>query len=167
MRLAFALLLSPLAAHAEAIDAKPGLWERTVTMQQQMAMPPLPDLSALSPAQRAQMERTMAAMGGRPTTSRECVTPEMLSRWEDFQKDPQQGSDCTHQVLESSPKSVRMAISCEGGATTGTMQFTASSPEKIDGTIDMVHRKDGVERPMKMTIASRWLGPDCESATPE
>jgi hypothetical protein len=164
MRLAFALLMSPLAAHAETIDAKPGLWERTVTMQQQMAMPSLPDLSALSPAQRAQMERTMAAMSGKPTTSRECVTPAMLEKWEDFQKDPQQASDCTHQVLESTPRSVRMAVTCQDGATTGTMQFTAASPERIDGTIDMVHRKDGVERPMKMTIASRWLGSDCESA---
>ena len=160
------LALFARPAGAESIDVKPGLWERTVTMQMAMELPPLPDLSALPPEQRALIERSLAAMSGKPTTSRECVTPAMLERWEDFQ-DPEPGSDCQHRVLESTRKTVRMAVTCDGGATTGTMHFTASSRERLDGTIEMVNREDGAERPMKMTIASRWLGADCGDVAPE
>ena len=37
------LALFARPAGAESIDVKPGLWERTVTMQMAMELPPLPD----------------------------------------------------------------------------------------------------------------------------
>lgn len=159
--------LAAVAAGAEGLAMKPGLWERTVTMQMPgaPAMPDLPDLSQLPPEQRAQIEQGMRAMSGKPTITRECVTPEMLKRWEDFSKGDSDAS-CTRSVREHTPQRVAMSLSCDDGRTTGTMDFAAPTPERLTGNVTMLSRRDGAEHTMKMQLSLRWLGADCGDVKP-
>ena len=39
-----------------------------------------------------------------------------------------------------------MAISCEDGASKGTLEFVSQGPERMTGTMSMLRRKDGAER---------------------
>jgi hypothetical protein len=160
-----ALMLAAGAAHADGLAMKPGLWERTVTMHRpgMPAMPP--ELAQLPPEQRAQMEQMMGMMSGKPVTTRECVTPEMLKKWEEYSKGHTEG-DCTHTVRESTPQQVSMAVSCDGGRTTGTLEYKAPTPERMTGSIDMLSRSDEGEHAMRMEIVSRWLGADCGGVAP-
>lgn len=161
------VVLAALAAQAEGVAMKPGLWERTVTMQMPgaPAMPDLPELDQLPPEQRAQIEQSLGAMSGKPVTTRECVTPEMLKRWEDFSKGESESS-CTHEVREQTPQRVSMSLSCDRGQTTGTMDFAAPTPERMTGNVTMRSRRNGAEHTMKMQLASRWLGADCGAVKP-
>jgi hypothetical protein len=146
-----ALALPALAAHAEGIAMKPGLWERTVTTQMPgaPAMPDLPDLSQLP-----------------PVVERECVTPEMLKRWEDFAHDDDAGERCTRNVKEQTPKRVVMTMSCEGGRTTGTMEMNAPTPGRMTGSATLVSQREGVAHTTKMKFDSKWLGADCGDVKP-
>jgi len=163
-----ALALPALAAHAEGIAMKPGLWERTVTTQMPgaPAMPDLPDLSQLPPEQRAQIEQSMAMMSGKPVVERECVTPEMLKRWEDFAHDDDAGERCTRSVKEQTPKRVVMTMSCEGGRMTGTMEMNAPTPGRMTGSATLVSQREGGPHTTKMKFDSKWLGADCGDVKP-
>lgn len=168
IRFAVAVLaaVTAAAAWADVSDVKPGLWERTVVMQVANP-PPMPDLSKLPPEQRAHVEKMMAPMPGKPTTLRECVTPEMAKEWKHFAKDDREDPSCTRKVLESSPKHVEMALECAKGPSSGTLEFTAESPEHVVGTISMVHGAGGTERRMNMRIDSHWLGAECGDVMPD
>jgi hypothetical protein len=162
---ALAIAFAPGAAFAQAIDAKPGLWERTVVMQH-AGMSGLPDFSKLPPEQRARLQPMIDQMQGKPVTMRECVTPETLQKWQEYAKGSGEDASCEHTVLESDPKHVRMSVSCKGGVRTGTMEWTAKTPELMEGRFDMVDRSDGSERKMTMTMTSRWLGAECGDVKP-
>jgi hypothetical protein len=146
---------------------KPGLWERTSTMQQPgmpaMAMPP--EMANMPPEKRAQMEKMMGMMSGKPTTTRECITPEMLQRWEDYARQQSQGQ-CTHEVRERTPQKVSMTVTCDGGRSTGTMEFLAPAPERMTSTVQMLHKTPAGERSMKLDSDARWLGADCGEVKP-
>lgn len=157
---ALAIAFVPGAAFAQAIDAKPGLWERTTVMQH-AGMPALPDASKLPPEARAQFQAMIDQMQGKPVTRRECVTPETLKEWQEYATGSSDDATCQHTVLESDAKRVRMAVSCQEGKMTGTLEWKASTPESMEGRFDMVDRSTGVERKMSMTMTSRWLGPEC------
>lgn len=165
--LAAAVFACPaLAAHAEGVDLKPGLWERTVTMQIRGATTPdLPELDSLPPEQRAQLEQALVAMSGKPTVERECVTPDMLKRWEDFSQGEGDPS-CTRTVQQQTPKRVVMSLTCDGGKMTGTMDFAAPSPERLTGSVSMRSTREDTPRSMDMKLDSRWLGADCGSVKP-
>jgi hypothetical protein len=70
-RLSVALVLCSASwgtAAAASLDAKPGLWERTVVTLSELAPTgPKPDLSKLAPEQRKKLEQVMS---GSATTSR-------------------------------------------------------------------------------------------------
>jgi len=162
---AAALALPALTARAEGIALKPGLWERTVTMQLP-GMPDLPDLSQLPPEQRAQIEQGMAMMSGKPVIERECVTPAMLKRWEDFaQEESDDVQRCTRQIREQTPKRVAMTVSCENG-TTGSMAFDAPNPGRMTGTATMVSPHEEGPQTVRMKFDSKWLGADCGDVKP-
>jgi len=158
--------LAPVA-RAAGPDLKPGLWERTVTMQTPMpAIAGMPELDQVPPEQRAQIEKLIATMAGKPTIVRECVTPDMLKQWDDFARDRTERG-CTSTVTEQTPQRVVMSLSCEGGKSTGTLEFNAQGRERMTGTISMVHASDGGERRMKINTSSRWLSAECGDVTPD
>jgi hypothetical protein len=162
-----ALLAGAPVARAAGPDLKPGLWERTVTMQSPMpAMAGMPELDRVPPEQRAQLEKLLATMAGKPTILRECVTPEMLAKWDDFARErTEQG--CTSTVKEQTPQRVVMALSCEGGKSTGTLEFNVKGREQMTGTISMVHTAEDGARHMKINTSSRWLNADCGNIKPD
>jgi hypothetical protein len=162
-----ALALAAAAAQADGMDVKPGLWERTTSVQHpgMPGMAALPEMAELPPEQRAQMEKMMGAMSGKPTVTRECITPEMLKQWEDYAKAHSEAG-CTHEVRERSPQKVSMAMSCDGGRTTGTAEFTAPTPEQMTSAITTVSQREGGERRMKIESSARWLGADCGDVKP-
>ncbi len=164
-----AALLLPAApvARAAGPDIKPGLWERTITMEGGMSgVTGMPELDKVPPEQRAQIEKLMAAMTGKPTIVRECVTAENARKWEDYARDRTERG-CTSTVTEETAKRVVTAVSCDGGASTGTLEFVSDGPEHMTGTFSMVRRKDGKEHSMRMKMISRWLGAECGDVAPD
>src|SRR6266567_805079 len=165
-QLALAVQLLALAGPSEAamLDAKPGLWESITTTQiEGGVMPQIPDVSKLTADQRARVEQSMGMRAGaRPTTSvaRQCVTPEMLEKWETFAKS-ERGDQCQRSVIDQSSRHVKMNVSCSNGKSTGDMELTATSSDRVTGKMAMVVRTDGGNRKMNVSFESRWLGADC------
>src|SRR4030095_9619881 len=78
------------SSYAAGLDAKPGLWERSVTTQTDLSPTAKHDLSKLSPADRAKFEKMMSGQistGRRTRISKECVTPAMLAGWSTVARD--------------------------------------------------------------------------------
>ena len=66
------------SVHAAGLDAKPGLWERSVTTQTDLLPTAKHDLSKMPPAERAKLDEMMSGQistGRRTRMSKECVTP--------------------------------------------------------------------------------------------
>ncbi|HEX8013121.1 MAG TPA: DUF3617 domain-containing protein [Casimicrobiaceae bacterium] len=174
LRLTLAISIACSAGAAVAgVNVKPGLWEHTTTTRTEggPAMPQMPDLSNLPPEQRARIEQMMAGrMSGQPQTqiARTCITPDQLKEWDSYAKGQRDsgGPRCERKVLEQSPQHVKMGLSCEGGKTTGNIEFTATSSERVTGKIAMVSRNDGAPRTFNAEISGRWLGSDCGDIKP-
>jgi Protein of unknown function (DUF3617) len=156
------------AVAAASLDAKPGLWERTVVMLSELAPTgPKPDLSKLAPEQRKKLEQVMS---GSATTSRrtrvtqECVTPAMLQKWSTVMGDAS-GAKCERKVEVENPKRFKVALSCDGGKTTGDIDFTASG-EGFKGSVTLKSREAEFDRIVTQQISSKWLGSDCGSVVP-
>jgi hypothetical protein len=158
--------IAPTLASAQAIDAKPGLWEHTAVMRQ-ASMPPMPDLSKLPPEQRAQMQTMIDQMSGKPVVQRRCVTAESLKSWERYARQAQEESSCRYTILESNPKRVRMTMTCESNQTTGSMEWSVPTPESMQGSFDITSTRKGAERRMSATMSGRWLGADCGDVLPD
>ena len=153
-----------VTAEAAGLDAKPGLWERSVTTQTELTPTVKHDMSKIAPEERAKLEQAMAGqvtMGRRTRISQECVTPQMLEKWSAFAPDDGK-SHCERKVATETPKHIKLALSCDGGATRGDIEFTASG-ERFKGTIAMVSHEAQFDRITKQEITSKWLGSDCGS----
>ena len=155
-------------AVAASLDAKPGLWERTVVMLSELVPTgPKPDLSKLAPEQRKKLEQVMS---GSATTSRrtrvtqECVTPVMLQKWSTVMGDAS-SAKCERKVEVENSKRFKVALSCDGGRTTGDIDFTASG-EGFKGSVTLKSREAEFDRIVTQQISSKWLGSDCGSVVP-
>jgi len=156
------------AAAAAGLDAKPGLWERTVvTLSELVPTAPKPDLSKLAPEERKKLEQVMS---GSATTSRrtrvtqECVTPAMLQTWSAVIGDAS-SAKCERKVGVENPKRFKVALSCDAGKTTGDIEFTASG-EGFKGSVALKSREAEFDRIVTQQISSKWLGSDCGSVVP-
>jgi len=156
------------AAAAASLDAKPGLWQRTVVTLSELAPTgPKPDLSKLAPEERKKLEQVMS---GSATTSRrtrvteECVTPAMLQKWSTVLGDAS-GAKCERKVEVENPKRFKVALSCDGGKTTGDIEFTASG-EGFKGSVALKSREAEFDRIVTQQISSKWLGSDCGAVVP-
>ena len=100
-----------VSAVAAAPDAKPGLWERTVTRQMDGApMSPVADPSKLTLEQRARIEQMMSMRGATaPTTSvlRYCVTAEAARQWDSFSREDGDEAKCERTVQDDSPRATQ------------------------------------------------------------
>jgi hypothetical protein len=155
-------------ADAAPLDAKPGLWERTVvTMSELFPTGPKPDLSKIEPEERKKLEEVMS---GRVTTGRrtrvteECVTPAMLEKWSALARDPP-GEACKRTIATENSKEIKVALSCDGGQTTGDIEYKASG-ERLEGKISMVSHEREFDRLVTHEITSKWLGRDCGTVGP-
>lgn len=159
------------AALGAAPDVKAGLWERTVTRQMEgPPVSPVADLSKLPPEQRARIEQMLAQNGTTaPTTTvlRYCVTPETAQKWETFARNERDDASCQQTVQDSTPRSVRIAVTCDAGKRTGTIDFAAASPDRVTGSMVFVIKEERGDRKIRVDIDSRFVSADCGAVKPE
>ena len=175
-----AVLSLPVCRAADDIkplDVKPGLWETTTKtemggMPAMPTMPQIPEdaLAKMPPAQRAQIEARMKAMGGgggpRSSTVKSCITKESLARGEHF---GQNDNSCTYKVANSS-SSVKQEIhmECTRGTTkmTGDMTIERLDSEHVKGNMSMKAGEGGPPINVKMSFETKYLGADCGDVKP-
>src|SRR5690348_7939827 len=117
--IAFLLALAPLASAQEfkPVDVKPGLWETTMKMDmagmlaRNMPQIPAERLAQLPPEQRQRIEAMMKGGSMPPSTSKSCITREMLDKGLSFHHD----NSCTYKVTASSSNSQTMHMDCSKG----------------------------------------------------
>ncbi len=163
----FLCLTFSSSPYAAGLDAKPGLWERSVTTRTDLLPTAKHDLSKLPPAERAKLEQMMSGQvttGRRTRVSQECVTAAMLERWSTVAPDAS-GAKCERKVEIENPKHFKVALSCDGGKTTGDIEFTASG-ERFKGSVALKSREPEFDRIVTQQISSKWLGSDCGSVAP-
>ncbi len=165
-----ATLISAAASQAATVslNLKYGLWEIT-SAGTTSGVPQVPAaaLANLTPAQKAKMQAAIAAAmasAGKPHTYKSCVTAESLQRG--F-SDPELSNGCTETVVSSTPTDMQVKIACTGRhPMQGTFHFQASSPEAIDGTVDMAVTEGGSAMKVNRQISGKWVAADCGDVKP-
>lgn len=156
-------------ASAASPDAKPGLWERTVTRQVEGApVAPVADRSRLTPEQRARVEQMMGARGATvPTTSvvRYCVTPDAARQWDSFTREDAVDAKCERTVQDESARALSASLAC-GTRQKATVAFAALDPGRVRGTITWVRQDEGGARTTTVDVDNRWLSSDCGAVKP-
>ncbi len=166
---ALALMGATVVASAASPDARPGLWERTVTRQIDGApVAPIADRPNLTPEQRARLEAMAGARGATPPTTsviRYCVTPDAAGQWDSFARESADEAKCERSVQGESTRSLEVSLAC-GARQKGTVAFTAVDPGHVRGTITWIRQDEGGTRTTKVDVDNRWLSPDCGAVKP-
>src|SRR5262245_55279313 len=130
--LAACMALPFIAAAAQKLNVKPGLWEVT-TVSQMSGRPPLPKelMDKMTPQQLAQMEAAMkaeAAKGPQTDTDRECVTQEELE-WPFESADAE---ECEQTIVTATRTTQEVRLVCTGALQgSGVFRITAPTPETM------------------------------------
>ena len=160
-------LLGAAAAQAQG-HIKPGLWENTVTMKSDNpAMEQMKArLAAMTPEQRAQMEKLIPGMapGGAPNSIRVCITKEQAAR----DLTPDNDGRCTRTNVVRSGDTTRFDFSCKSARSdvSGHGSFTRISDNAYtaSSTADMVTKSTTTH--MQTDIASKFISGDCGDVKP-
>lgn len=181
-----ATALVPAPASAQAPPAlqkiRPGLWEHSVQMQSQsgqiegaLALAQKA-MSALSPAQRQQMEQMMAAQGlknlglggsngAKGQTVQACITPAQAAMDTLPQRD-----GCTQNVQRVDASTLKIAFQCQGSARTqptsgeGTVQL--QGPTAYTGQFRIKTALNGKTEQIDMAQSGTWLSDQCGATKP-
>jgi hypothetical protein len=170
MLMAVLLAAGCMAAAADPLNVKPGLWETTSTGTTTRTGTPMgPDaatLNAMTPEQRAQMEALLKRQtSGQPTvrTNQSCVTAEQVAKGlGNFADTP--SPRCKTEVLQKTPTDYHFRQVCsEGGSGQSDVEIKLhlDSPESATMTMDGVHTSDGRTVKMSHKAVSKWIGSDC------
>jgi hypothetical protein len=164
-----ALVLAVAYAGELALNVRTGLWQNTVAMQTSGQIPISDsDLAKMSPERRAQFEAAMkAAMASaaQPHVITSCVTAEQLRKGFSFKDE--NNPACKRQVVSISASAWEMHEECTGtSARTATIRFRASTPEEIDGKMEMTMTRGDRTMTSNGTIHGKWLAADCGSVKP-
>ena len=159
-----AMATAPAAAWAEPLNATPGLWEMTSTVQ--MHGPVLsPEMMAqIPPSARAQVEAAMKTMQ-QPHTSRTCITEQKLR--EGFNFDQSREGSCQKLEYTTSSSGFEVKYQCsEGDGASAVMhaRFGLTGRDHMAGTFDM--DRAGGEGPQHITgqVEGHWVSADCAGA---
>jgi len=161
--------VSTLAA-GTTLDVSTGLWEVT-SSGETTGVPPIPPevLARLPPAQRAQVEASIAAaiaQSSKPTKARTCITEKTLQRGLDFNQ--RELANCRRTVVNSSSSQLDVQMECTGDETmNGTFHFEAINRQTIRGNLHLVVSNGGNAMTMKRSIQGRWLSSDCGTVKAE
>ncbi len=175
-RLAVATLLLAGAAVQAQTHVKPGLWEETVTVksdnaQANAAMEQMKArMAAMSPEQRAAIEKMMASHGmgaggpGAPSTLRVCITKEQAER--DFT--PESNGHCTRTNVVRSGSTTRFDFACNNGKMniTGDGVFTQMGDSAFAVTTNANTMMAGTPSKIHSEIAGKFVSSDCGSVKP-
>jgi Protein of unknown function (DUF3617) len=153
-----------VVSHAQsAPPVKMGLWQSTVVSTMTGIQLP-PDV----------IEKMKAA--GRPipgstpqtTVTQSCLTPE---KWNQAWQHAQQRGDCQNTNLKQDASGMSVDIACktERGASTGHMQISFVSAEKVHGTTHLQMASGRSPQPIVMDfiIDSVFQGADCKGISPD
>ena len=155
---AAALCSSPIVS-AEALNAKPGAWEMTVTTAGSGNVIAPEALARMPPERRAMVEKMMAERGGKPNTSvrKSCVKKEDLEHDRFTEGDDDSG--CTRTTVSRTATKVVVAMSCPGTPPReGRFTFEAKTPQTVVGVID----QETAGGKFHVDINGKWLGASCE-----
>jgi hypothetical protein len=154
---------SAMLAQTATPPVKMGLWQTTnVGTVSGIQIPP--DVAARLQA----MGRPLPTMG-QPHTSvvQSCLTPES---WKKMFADMQQDHDCTftHQQQSSTGLSADMACKSDRGRSTGHVDMSFVSSEKMHGKahIEVITERQPNPIVMDMHFDSVYQGADCQGVTP-
>ena len=157
-------------AHAQSGMA-PGLWETRMSMknaQMDEAKAQMQaQMAAMSPDQRAMVEKMMAshgvAPGGQPSSVRVCVSKEQASRG----SLPQTDARCTQQEVSRSGNTVKYSFSCSGEhPMSGTGEFTLASPKSWTMHAVADTTVQGKPQHVEMDTAGTWVSDACGDVKP-
>ena len=168
------LALSGAAALAQQPHIRPGLWEETMKIKTDdpranAAMEQMQQrLAAMTPEQRAQMEKMMGghgmAMGPGGNTVRVCVTKEQIARG--FH--PEDRGHCSRSKVSSSGGVTSFEFACQGerDSVTGHGTFTemGDSTFAVATVADVVSQK--TSRHVESNIAGKFVSSDCGDVKP-
>jgi len=164
-----AILLPAAAWAADGFDVKPGLWESTSTVKISGMAIPESALANLPKEKRDQIEAMMNQ--AHTTTSKACITKEVLSKGFSFTTDTNKDNNCTQKTTSLTSSKVEMHVECTG-------QNTMSADVMID-RLDSEHVKGsfsgkgsgggrgaGGSASVSGTFMSKYLGADCGDVKP-
>lgn len=158
-------LTGGLAAQADDLDIKPGLWEHQMSMksesgqlEQQLEMA-RQQMESMPAAQKKMMEDMFAKQGisldfGNQTV-RNCVTEEEAARGD---LDWSENADCEHDVV-SSGDSTRIKFTCPNDNASGEMVLEGDSAYSGKSTAQV--NMGGSPETITITHNGRWISADC------
>lgn len=174
--IACAVTLPTAAALAQQPHIRPGLWEETVSVksdnaQMNAAMEQMKQrMAAMTPEQRAAMEKAMAAHGGggfnpgAPNTTRVCVTKEQIARG--FH--PEERGHCSRTNISTSGNVTKFDFACrsERGGISGHGVYTelADTAFTVSTAVDMVNQKMTMH--MQNDLTGKFISSDCGDVKP-
>ncbi|MGY4828413.1 DUF3617 domain-containing protein [Sphaerotilaceae bacterium SBD11-9] len=160
--------LSALAQNAAGPKIEAGLWEINIGIKSQSGKAEAAmkqaqaQIARLPPDQRKAVEEMMASQGVRlgdsTSTVKACISKEDADRGEV----PQQAGDCTQQVLERSPNSMKVKFACtttppaKGEAVVSFQGPTAYTSQAVVDTEVL-----GEAERVNVDQTGRWLGAEC------
>jgi hypothetical protein len=152
----------PLLA-AEKLAAKTGLWETTTTLTTAMPKPVIPVVSpemlaGIPAAQRAQIERALDTISGKPVSASSCVTEKDLEQGA-FRRQFEEVVKCTYTVVTASPKRQESTFQCSSpaGIVDGKMMVEVVDAAHVKGTMQIKDQQGLVET----KFDSKWISADC------
>jgi Protein of unknown function (DUF3617) len=150
-------------ANAAVPEIKPGLWEVTAKVQW-----PAPDLTKMSPEERAKYESGKAEREERLKQMQQprpiCITGEMVSKGHWF-GGGRRSADCEFSGVKTSAKTVSYDTVCTGQRpSTGKGKLTMVSAEKFSG--ESSSKSEASAREVKITTQGVWKAADCGATTP-
>ena len=171
-------LLPCLALAADHPPVRLGLWEITRDQQASGAAAAAPAVSEdmlarLPPEARARLEASMAARaqsnGSSSHSVKQCITEKNLAHV--FEREDRRDHKCTHTVVSRTATSMEMHLECKnlgpgGASSTGTFKWAVTTPESMQGSVDLVTTVAGHDLPMHSALTGKWLGADCGDVKP-
>lgn len=164
------LFLSLISSNTFALSKmKPGLWEHNFTIksdsgQVEKAMAEMKKRLAEMPAeQRKMMEEMMASKGlgmsNKGNSLKVCISK---AQAENMDIPQNQGQNCSQEVTERTDTTIKMKFNCTGGSeTSGTGEFTLTSPTTYKGKAQVNTKVKGTIERMDIDQSGKWLSNDC------
>jgi hypothetical protein len=149
-----------LYAFADSLNAKTGAWEITTTTLTTGMPVPAEALAKMPPGQRANIEKTMQARAGKPSTHmrKSCVTKKELDEDRVIKSDDE--GQCKKKIISKSASKIVFEQTCAAPhASTSNVTIEAKTPESIVASMDMV--RGGASGKIHADIKGRWLSTSC------
>lgn len=146
---------------------KPGLWENTVIVKMNGAMPQIPEnaLDQMTPEQRQRIEAAMQAQQaamGKPRIVKTCITQDMIDHG--FRADDAKTNQCKTTILTNTATTMELHQECAigNGSNSVNLHYEAVTPETFNGTIHVETVRPGASNIVSdATVQGRWIASSC------